>query len=154
MKQLVISQSIVKNRDKNISDKADQTLNQRENDELLVVKIEKAVCRLRQLYEWKVWLIEVQIEKISDSKLFVFNFSHPLNFIDILFSASHLSITLRNSSREMRSSSNCYVITRAARLSTLTSEISISSMNLSAILFNSFCSIPSTIWASTVNSSS
>ena len=51
MKQLVISQSIVKNRDKNISDKADQTLNQRENDELLVVKIENAVCRLRQLYE-------------------------------------------------------------------------------------------------------
>ena len=83
----------------------------------------------------------------------VFQFLHPLNLMDILFSASHLSITLRNSSREIRSSYNSHV-TISRPQTTLTSEISISAMNLSAILFSSFWSIPSTIWARTVNSSS
>ena len=91
IKQLVISQSIgkIQTRSDLIRHIKHQTLNQRE--------IEKDNGRSSDC--------KVEIKnKIMLTFDCIFLFVHPLNFIDILFSASQLSITLRNSSKEIRSS--------------------------------------------------
>ena len=83
-------------------------------------------------------------------------YNHPLNFIDIIFSAPHLSITLTNSSTEIKSSWKDHQPWSTCTISSnywLTSDLSISSMNLSAILSISFLSRPSTIIVRTATSS-
>ena len=82
--------------------------------------------------------------------------NYPLNFIDIIFSAPHLSITLTNSSTEIRSSWKDHQAWSTCTINSnywLTSDLSISSMNLSAILLISFLSRPSTIIVRTATSS-